>query len=374
MLQKITIEGVNFPRLYMAEDSTDVRVAKENGIPYVRWSHGLESLIKQLLRPTLEKMFPGIVWDQVLGRRKKFNPTIQLCSGSEVESDIDYNSQEFDNDKMVEAQHEYDKTYDDRLYDHDVDDLVFDPATERREFCSTASNKATFVEKMKLEDYIGDLTSSVNIDVLQKLNLLPKFLGDIVDCIKVNLSNNMRWMDGYNKKLGVPLGRFGSSKCLPNLIILDISGSIPRGISATMLTLIDTMRTQLDADLIITSDRSVFYSRESELPKPQTLRNYFGFGNEAAEFYAILKKHVFGREWGHVISFGDNDSPERYKHYDESIRFPDPINTKIHAVHHYHTGYSFTNDFRTGYALWCHDVNSDVEEHYDQSWCNCIRK
>ena len=209
-------------------------------------------------------------------------------------------------------------------------------------------------------DYIGDVSSGVSIDALMKLGLLPKFIGDIVNCIRTNRSNAMRWTEGYTKKLGQVLGNFNSSKELRNLLIVDISYSIPDGIAATLLTLLETMRDMCHADLIITSRRSGFYSYEDELPSVQTLRDYYGRSNEGAEFMAILQKHVAGREYGNVISFGDFDNPGILRCWDV-----DMIGTKVHAVWHYHT----YKEAETGYAKWVGECCPEAEQHYDNTWC-----
>ena len=382
MLKRVTLEGITLPRLYIAENNEDVKIAMENGFPFVRWRQGTEALIKMLLRPTLEKMFPGIIWNKVLGKKKNYRTEVVQVEGRTLEDDVDFTG--FDNEAMVEAQHRYDKGEAISKYNHVYDGTeepvfeVAEVAEAKREFTGVVSNEASFEKRTAIEDYVGDLSTCVNLDVLQKLNLLPSFLGDIVDCIKVNLANNMRWTEGYNKKLGVPLGRFGVGGVLPNLIILDVSGSIPRGISATMLTLIDTMRAQLNAELIITANRSVYYDRETELPTPQALRNYFGYGNEAAEFYAILNQYVAGREFGHVISFGDYDSPVNFGVRRNGLKL-ELKGTKVHAVHHYHTGASSWRNgstaYRTGYAGWCHKLgDKSMAEFKDQSWCSIMKK
>ena len=45
---------------YRAAGARVEALLSANGIPYVRWKYGQEQLIRQLLRPALEKMFPGI--------------------------------------------------------------------------------------------------------------------------------------------------------------------------------------------------------------------------------------------------------------------------------------------------------------------------
>lgn len=370
MLQRVEMDGIEFPKLYIAENNRDVDIAMRNGIPFIKWNKGIDKLISYVLRPTLEKMFPSIDWNKVLGPKHYFKTDVQIVEGGPAKPIDDLGI--FDNQKMLEAQYEYDKHVDELCHDLGHCEEVSDIADSKREFSNQISNEERFVKKLDIYSYIGDVSSNIDLSVLQKLNLLPKFVGNVIDCIKVNLSNSMNWTEGYTKKLGAPLGNFSSKKILPNLIILDISGSIPRGISATMLTLIDTMRKQVNADLIITADRSMFYSADDKLPDPQTLRDYFGYGNEAAEFYSILDQYVIGREWGHVISFGDNDCPadfnNKYCNYGGvEADVPELTNTKVHQVHHYHT----RRNICTGYAKWCHMI-PDIGVSYDTSWCNVI--
>lgn len=342
MLREVTMFEVKLPKLYMAETEEDTKQAMKAGLPFVKWEYGMESLLKELLRPTLEKMFPHILWDNVLGKRKVFESLIvnspggkEFGSGSESYRPTKNDDESFSENVSI--------------------------ATDYREFdrCGTIGGST----KLDIETYVGDLSSSVNIEVLQELNMMPSFVGDIVDCIRINLSNNMKWREGYNKRLGSPVGTFGNNRQLPNLIILDVSGSIPRGISATMLTLIDTMRTQLAADLIITGDISKYYPHGTKLPSPQELRDEFDYNNETYMFARIIKHNISNKEWGHVISFGDYDSPNSFKVLKELK------NCKVHAVHNYHT--KELNKF-TGYAQWTRECNPD-EITYDCSWCDVIK-
>ena len=383
MIQRVHVDGVNLPRLYIVENNEDVRIAKENGIPYIKWNDGVESLVKVLLRPTLEKMFPHIKWSEVLGRKKVMRTKIYMVKGDDDPAKPKkVEPAGYDREKMIESQMAHDSSS--LILESDDDGEVEEIANVARNERGFSNNhmasrydEGVYTAAYSIEQYIGDLSSSVDIEVLQRLFLLPKFVGDVSDCIRTNISNSMYWSEGFNKKLGVPIGNFGNSRQLPNLIILDISGSIPRGISATMITLIDTMRTQCDADLIITASRSGYYPMGSELPAPNTIRQYYHAGNEGVEFASILEKHIAGREFGHVISFGDNDNPCEAYHYgwtqyqdcDMPNNYgPNLIGTKVHKVHHYHT---FRHE-ETGYARWVRECCPDVDMEFDTSWAKCM--
>ena len=349
MLQRVTISGINLPRLYIAENAEDIRIAQMNGIPYVKWTQGQDALIKQLLRPTLERMFPHIRWNDVLGYRKPFTTEVIVYDNDETDvTDVSGRS------------------------NHDVSHLdddgtlleTADIASNPRYFDGGISDD-TPAMKLNIEDYVGDMSSYINLDVLQRLQLMPAFIGDILDCIKLNLGNGLRWREGYNKRLGIPIGNFNTSGQLPNLVILDVSGSIPRGISATMISLIDTLRTQLSADLIITALSSGFYPNGSALPSPQDIRDSFGYGNETCQFLNILAKHISGKRYGHVFSFGDNDAP-MYEWLDAD----EFKGTSVEYVHHYHT----TRPTKTGYAMWCHKLAKEPKVEYNTDWCKVIYK
>ena len=368
MLQRVTMDGIELPRLYIAEDRKDAELAMSKGIPFIRWTRGQDALIKILLRPVLEKMFPHIAWSKVLGPRRRFRTEVSIAEHTEGESEV-LTLPTKESDCEPEESEESDVLMPD--VEEDEDGMLVESAgasADERLFRG-GGQEMTIVHNLDLEDYVGDLSSCVNIEVLQRLRLMPAFIGDILDCIKINVGSGMRWREGYNKRLGIPVGRFNSSGQLPNLIILDVSGSIPRGISATMISLIDTLRTQLSADLIITASNSRFYPMGTELPDPQRIRDMFSYGNEATEFFGILSSSIRGRHYGHVFSFGDEDSPDYYTKARPCLE-----GTIVEYVHHYHTGTHWCHaDGKTGYAKWCHMLSKPPLEEYDETWCKVIK-
>ena len=381
MLQRVRIEGIELPRLYIAENLADARIAADNGLPYIVWRKGMDTLIKSLLRPAIEKLFPYINWSKVLGKKMPIKSNIKIVDGdkdSEIIDLIDEESYGSDieieeaNDAAIKSQLEYEREED---FVDDANAERYVPIADTDRCCPNGSvEKRNFEpDKISVEDYIGDISSSVNIDILQALGMLPKFVGDVADCIKLNLSNRIKWTEGYNKKLASTIGNFKGRGQLPNLLIIDVSASIPDGIAATMITLAETLRNQCNADLIITSARSCYYPSGSELPDNQAIRDYFGRSNESVEFSMILEKYIKGREFGHVISFGDNDYPWLRSYQKRNYDYRDAgcidiSGTKVHEIHNYHTTY---NNTITGYAKWAADCSPDVI-HYDTSWCNVM--
>jgi hypothetical protein len=372
------MDGIELPRLYIAENKHDAELAVSKGIPFIRWTQGQDALIRMLLRPVLEQMFPHIKWNLVLGKRRKFRTMVEICEGYDDMPDqvdevgrIDGKAGAEENDWSPEqAEDEVDMS---GLAITDEDGIIVETAgiANGERLFADDKHKMVVVHNLDIEDYIGDMSSYVNIEMLQRLRLMPAFIGNILDCVKINVGSGIHWAEGYNKRRGLPIGRYNASGQLPNLVILDVSGSIPRGISATMISLIDTLRTQLSADLIITSTNSRFYPMGSELPTPQRIRDMFGYGNEQSDFFGILTKNIRGKHYGHVFSFGDNDTP----YYADFLKHPEQWSlegTVVEHVHHYHTG-KWGNG-KTGYAKWCHMLSKPPLEEYDTSWCDVIAR
>lgn len=329
MLERLTIPGVPsscVPKLYVATNASDARLAKDNGLPYVCWSAGAKDLLAQVLRPVLEKRFPYVDWAKVLGGKKSIATAIVHVPG-----DKDCHSLGLGSDEAPLA----------------------DIATEERSF--TGSVEPGNQETLSISEYLDDTAGYVNIESLQQLELLPSFLGDIVDNIKRNLVAPLHWQEGWNKKKRCCLGNYHGEHQLPNLIIIDVSASIPRGISATMLTLADTLRSQVQADLIITGGISLYFPYGKGLPSPDEIRRQVPLGNERKLFLNIVTKRLH-KQYGHIISFGDDD-------------YPEDICTDVccKALHHYHT---WRKNGRTGYAKCFHAE----EEVFDNTWCNVLKE
>lgn len=365
MLERVTMPGIEFPRLYIAENREDVRLARENGVPFVRWRHGKDKLIALMLMPVLKKMFPYIDWNRVSNAPKSKSIIVERPLSSNKEFYI-----EIEDDFHAAKYHHSDESYIPNMKDDEVFNVDVGYSNDYREFTGDGPTESIH-EKVDLSVHVGDLSSQVNLDVLQNLKLMPKFIGDIMDCIKTNIVAGTLWNEGWNKKKGAAVGNFDRTGELRNLIIVDISGSIPIGISSTMLTLIDTLRSQVHADLIITGSKSRFYPYEGELPNPQEIRNTIFRNNEAKEFYAILRDHIAGHHYGHVISFGDDDCPANHVRFlsKEEGQKPFMAGTIVEHVHHYHV---HSCDRDTGYALWTNELANEPLKSYDTSWCSVI--
>ena len=329
-MHQLKAAGVKLPKIYVCNDKADVETCRSNGIPYVVWHGNDDDLIKLVFYPVLKKKFPFIKWEKLLNIREIEDPGITYTRGS-------YNSYE------------------------NVDG-------------SKSSAECT----IPLTKYCGDLANKVNVEQLQDLKLLPKFLGEIADNIRENYADYL-YVEGWNKKYGAPVGNYGPTGQAMNLIIIDVSASIPFGIAATLLSLAETMRANAQAGLIITGGVSLYFDINEPLPSPKELRRMVPRSNEGIMFAKILEEHISGKHIGNVICFGDNDSPEKF----DFDRWEDRNNkncramnnvtyegTQVDAIWGYHTDYW---DELPGYCLWAKRLNPNAEIHYDSTWCSCIK-
>ena len=112
----------------------------------------------------------------------------------------------------------------------------------------------------------------------------------------------------YNKKLE---GMYGSLDLVSpdrNLIIIDISGSIPKGVSTTCLALGKNLAESFYTDLLITGSKSTLYSYENlhEL-NVTTIYEQNGMDNDQVYFKKLVTSDV--KHYKTCIVFGDNHHP-----------------------------------------------------------------
>lgn len=344
-MYQLKIGSIDIPEIYVSENDADDKLAVDNGFPFISWRGDKEKLIKVIMLPYLERLFPKIKWMQVLKLKPedvRFQPVIKV-PGCECTSSDNRSCQTNDN-------------------------VMADIAEDERSFNGVDNGEA--INGMTVGDVIWGNGSKVNIEELQNLHLMPVFLDDVVSSIKVNLQG-MDWRGGYDKKLGACLGVYDQHSQPDNLIILDISASIPRGISDTMLALLATFREQLKADVIVTGAQSYFWAYGDELPDPTWIRSHIGCGNEESMFTKIMKTKIANRKFGHVVSFGDNDTPEYWvyrKKNEKSIY--SGLNIEVGDVWHFHT---YRENCNTGYAIWANEYCKGAK-HYDTKWCDCVEE
>lgn len=368
MIERLTIPGIELPKIYIARNREDIGNCRRSGVPYISWRGDMQTLIKLVMLPSLKKMFPHIRWNKVLGiTGRQSNHTVV--------------KQEIIEDRRARETREPKRALEDIPDEdgavpeeeagtsHGTDSTA---SSMHREFAGESISGMT--EITPLEEAIGDITSQVNIEILQQLGMLPKFVGDITDCIRDNIVNAQLWNEGYNKKLGQCLGNYDMGNAKDNLIVLDVSSSIPFGIAATMLSLIDTLRHQCNADLIVTGMYSYYWSKDEELPGPGELRRMVPRSNEGKMFRDIISKNIAGRHLGTVIGFGDNDSPGSFLSYRDPEKMSD-IDMRgftCERILSYVVPWRSGHPGCAGYIEWARESCPNASFENDWSWCSVV--
>lgn len=375
-MHQLKIGTIPLPKLYVCTRS-EASKCRDLGVPYIIKPQGWddEKVVKAILWRTLKNKFPHIKWEQLLGITNRNVSQLKINVPHVVEVEEHEYVPEPAEYRHVEAEYRENPGSDTCGYSDAA--MEYTDNGEYRETGGGLDPEDTIAtatdidwESQTVDRYIGDLGHYVNIEELQQLRLLPTFLDDIANAIKLNLMN-AAWMDGYNKKLGAPVGKWQGTDQAPNLIILDVSGSIPSGVAGTMVSLIDTLRHQCNADLIITSGRSEYWAANTELPDADKLSYLIGGCNECVQFYHILRTHILGRHWGNVIIFGDQDSPLRNDIQNSvkrgrttNIESKELQSTRIDRIMAFHTYESKV----PGYGLWAVDACPKAEVVINTSW------
>ena len=291
-MYKFSYPGIKLPEIMVCERRSEAQEAAKTGMPYVIRPRGWTD--KQLLGAFVFRMlkdrFPDILWDKFLGISEKKAENMVVYT--EVDDTIFRETEGggFDGDSVYDGE------------------TAGEQYSEYRSFAAEGEESEPSVKAVSFDEFFKDSTEYIKLEKLMELGMLPQFMSDTIKAIEVNLSNNT-WQDGWSKKLQAPVGEYAYSENRDNLIILDISGSIPRGVSSTMLGIVDMLRTNCAADLIITGGTSEYFDKDEELDRPEVIRARIGLGNEAYDFAQILVNHILGRQWGNVIVFGDQDTP-----------------------------------------------------------------
>lgn len=161
----------------------------------------------------------------------------------------------------------------------------------------------------KFKEFVRDSACYVDIEKLKALNVFPVWLNQIEEAIKTNIHNFATFnYNMYNKKLEGMYGGVELASPNRNLIIIDISGSIPRAVSSTCLNLAKNLAESFFADLLITGSKSTLYTYENmhEL-NVQRVYDENGMDNDQVWFKKLVTEQK--RIYKTAIVFGDNDSP-----------------------------------------------------------------
>lgn len=163
-------------------------------------------------------------------------------------------------------------------------------------------------KETEISDYLVDISYQVDIEYLKNLNILPTWFTDIETAVKENILNSIVYNPSlYNKKLDLCSGGVDLTTPEKNLIIIDISSSIPRSISEAILLLSKTMSSQFYADLLITGSKSTLYDyTEIDSLDVQKVYSDNGMDNDQVWFKDLVSNTY--RKYNTVICFGDNHS------------------------------------------------------------------
>ena len=170
-----------------------------------------------------------------------------------------------------------------------------------------SASKDSYIDSLK--NYIRDCSAYLDIQKLKDLQVFPTWLTSIEEAIETNLHRFATFdTNMYNKKLDGMYGGISLHSPNKNLIIIDISGSIPRSVSATCLALSKNLAESFYADLLITGSKSTLYPYE-EIQTLDVNKVYEDNGMDNDQVW--FRKLVSGdnRKYQTVVVFGDFHSP-----------------------------------------------------------------
>lgn len=223
----------------------------------------------------------------------------------------------------------------------------------------TYSTSGTGEYSVKVDDFIED-SYLVNFDKLSELKILPAWLEDIKASIETNIIDEVTFDPlAFNKQLGINVGYANIKHNEKNLLILDISSSMPKSVVLTITQLAKLMSKKFYADVILTGKQSYLIDYE-DVPNADivgAVRSYGG-GNEGEMFWNIIKTP---KVYNTVISFGDDDSPMYYRQENK-------CNFKCETLYSLHTD-KRSHDI-TGYSRPLNPKNTIKV----QGWLNTIKK
>ena len=212
---------------------------------------------------------------------------------------------------------------------------------------------------LDIDDFIED-SYLVNFDKLSELKILPAWLEDIKAAIETNIIDEVMFDPlAFNKQLGINVGYSNIKHNEKNLLILDISSSMPKSVVMTITQLAKLMSKKFYADVILTGKQSYLIDYEN-VPNTDivgAVRSYGG-GNEGDMFWDIIKEP---KVYNTIISFGDNDNPMYYSTLNK-------CNFKCETLYSLHTD-KRSNEI-TGYSRPFKPKNV----HKVQNWITTIDK
>jgi hypothetical protein len=225
----------------------------------------------------------------------------------------------------------------------------------------------------KFKKFVKDSTCYVDVQKLKALKVFPVWLDKIEEAVHTNIHNFAVYNNNmYNKKLEGMYGAIDLVSPHKNLIIIDISGSIPKAVSSTCLALAKNLAETFFADLMITGSKSSLYVYENlgEL-NIHTIYDENGMDNDQVWFKKLVTQDV--RAYKTAIVFGDNHSPCRawgnsFNHGSRTISRDEGkklCQWTIDKVISFHTSNRSEDDKHVaGYADWF----TPTETEYIHGW------
>ena len=252
---------------------------------------------------------------------------------------------------------------------HYVTESLISKFEEEIEECAGTTTPILFKE------FLRDCTVYVDVKILKELNVFPTWLNDIEKAIEINIHNFSVFNNNmYNKKLEGMYGALELSSPKKNLIIIDISGSIPKAASRTCLLLSKTLAETFYADLMITGSKTTLYDY-NDIHKLDVTSIYEenGMDNDQVYFKNLLTKSE--KVYETAIVFGDNDSPcnNWYNTFNSSTKQISEADGKklckwkVNKLISLHTT---SNTETAAYGTWF----SPTETQHIKDWCKFLNK
>ena len=158
-------------------------------------------------------------------------------------------------------------------------------------------------------EFIEDCSALIDVNKLKELNVFPTWLENIEEAIETNIHNFAVYNPHmYNKKLDGMYGNIDMTCPKRNLLIIDISASIPRAVGTTLLTLAIHLTETFYADLMVTGGEThLFPYEELQDLDIEGMYDKFGQGNESDMYRELVTGEL--KKYSTAIVFGDNHSP-----------------------------------------------------------------
>lgn len=172
-----------------------------------------------------------------------------------------------------------------------------------------SSLKSLREDSLDLKTFSKDASAFVNIEKLKSLNVFPIWLDTVEKAIETNIHNYAVFNPNmYNKKLDGMYGGLEFTSPKRNLIIIDISGSIPKAVSSTFLNMSKNLAESFYSDLLITGSKSTLYEYERlyELDL-NDIYSQNGMDNDQVWFKNLVSTSE--KQYETAIVVGDNHSP-----------------------------------------------------------------